>query len=106
LISPDLNNFAPRVGLAYQITNKLVLRTGYGIFYGGPGKWALLKSESGFQSAVLRHPKFQPAMLPFGKSNPSGQVDCSIQGLSRKRLSQGFPSQFPHRSQYADSCFQ
>ena len=34
LISPDLNNFAPRLGLAYQITSKLVLRTGYGIFYG------------------------------------------------------------------------
>ena len=35
LISPDLNNFAPRIGLAYKITDKLVLRTGYGIFYGG-----------------------------------------------------------------------
>src|SRR5947208_806103 len=35
LISPDTNNFAPRIGLAYQATNKLVIRTGYGIFYGG-----------------------------------------------------------------------
>ncbi|MFZ1130440.1 MAG: TonB-dependent receptor, partial [Terriglobales bacterium] len=32
LISPDLNNFAPRIGLAYQLSNKLVLRSGYGIF--------------------------------------------------------------------------
>src|SRR2546425_13001093 len=37
LISPDTNNFAPRIGLAYQATNKLVIRTGYGIFYGGGG---------------------------------------------------------------------
>lgn len=26
-------NFAPRVGLAYRLTNKMVLRAGYGIFY-------------------------------------------------------------------------
>jgi outer membrane receptor protein involved in Fe transport len=30
--SPD-KNFAPRFGLAYRITNKLVFRAGYGIFY-------------------------------------------------------------------------
>ncbi len=28
-------NFSPRVGFAYLLTNKLVLRGGYGIFYGG-----------------------------------------------------------------------
>jgi hypothetical protein len=30
----DLNNFAPRLGLAYQIAGKTVLRAGGGIFYG------------------------------------------------------------------------
>ncbi len=29
----DKNNFAPRVGLAYQIAESLVIRTGYGLFY-------------------------------------------------------------------------
>jgi hypothetical protein len=29
----DPNNFAPRVGLAYQLTEKTVLRAGYSIFY-------------------------------------------------------------------------
>ena len=29
------NNFAPRVGFAYQITPKLVARGGFGIFYNG-----------------------------------------------------------------------
>jgi hypothetical protein len=38
----DLNNFAPRIGLAYKLTEKLVVRTGAGIFYNpttgyGPG---------------------------------------------------------------------
>jgi len=30
----DLNNFAPRVGLAYQLRPTTTLRAGYGIFYG------------------------------------------------------------------------
>ena len=30
-----LTNFAPRIGLAYQLTSKLVARGGYGMFYGG-----------------------------------------------------------------------
>jgi hypothetical protein len=35
-------NFAPRVGFAYQVTPKLVVRGGYGIFYGGFENSALL----------------------------------------------------------------
>ncbi|MBL8212428.1 MAG: TonB-dependent receptor [Bryobacterales bacterium] len=33
LWTPDRNNFAPRIGLAYQLNRKTVLRAGYGIFY-------------------------------------------------------------------------
>jgi outer membrane receptor protein involved in Fe transport len=33
LINPDRNNFAPRVGLAYQLNEATVLRMGYGRFY-------------------------------------------------------------------------
>lgn len=33
LIHPDRNNFAPRVGLAYTATKKMVIRAGYGIFF-------------------------------------------------------------------------
>ncbi len=33
LVKSDKNNYAPRVGIAYQITPRLVLRTGYGRFY-------------------------------------------------------------------------
>ena len=35
IMTTPLTNFAPRVGLAYQFTPKLVARLGYGIFYGG-----------------------------------------------------------------------
>ncbi|HEX8339224.1 MAG TPA: TonB-dependent receptor, partial [Pyrinomonadaceae bacterium] len=33
LVKPDRNNFAPRVGLAYQLGEATVLRAGYGRFY-------------------------------------------------------------------------
>jgi outer membrane receptor protein involved in Fe transport len=33
LVRPDKNNFAPRLGLAYQLTPMTVLRAGYGRFY-------------------------------------------------------------------------
>jgi hypothetical protein len=33
LWSPDRNNFAPRIGLAYQLSTKTVVRAGYGVFY-------------------------------------------------------------------------
>ncbi|MCA1579028.1 MAG: carboxypeptidase-like regulatory domain-containing protein [Acidobacteria bacterium] len=32
----DLNNFAPRIGLAYSPTDRLVVRGGYGLFYDRP----------------------------------------------------------------------
>ena len=33
LVKPDRNNWAPRVGLAYSVTPKTVIRSGYGISY-------------------------------------------------------------------------
>lgn len=32
-INSDLNNFAPRIGLAYQLSPRTVVRSGYGLFY-------------------------------------------------------------------------
>ena len=34
IVQGDHNNFGPRIGLAWQLNKKLVLRGGYGIFYG------------------------------------------------------------------------
>lgn len=33
LVTPDKNNFAPRLGLAWRLGSKLVARAGYGIFF-------------------------------------------------------------------------
>jgi hypothetical protein len=35
LVKPDRNNFSPRLGLAWRVTNKTVLRAGYGVNYNG-----------------------------------------------------------------------
>jgi Carboxypeptidase regulatory-like domain/TonB-dependent Receptor Plug Domain len=35
LTSAQLTNFAPRLGVAYQLDHETVVRAGYGIFYGG-----------------------------------------------------------------------
>lgn len=35
IIAPQKANFAPRLGLAYLLTQKLVVRGSYGLFYGG-----------------------------------------------------------------------
>ena len=93
LINPDLNNFAPRVGLAFQITDKLVLRTGYGIFYGGQENGPYSNPSPGFNPPFFVTQSFnQPCFAP--SANPAG-VDCSINpttGLPLNVLSQGFPA--------------
>ena len=35
LVGSDPTNFGPRFGISYRLSNRLVLRGGYGIFYGG-----------------------------------------------------------------------
>ena len=35
LVKPDRNNFSPRIGLAWRLTNQTVLRAGYGVNYNG-----------------------------------------------------------------------
>lgn len=44
---PDLNNFGPRIGLAYKLTNSLVLRTAYGIFYNPSGVYGYAAGSYG-----------------------------------------------------------
>jgi len=36
IIAPDKNNWAPRIGLAYRVTEKTIVRSGFGIYYDNP----------------------------------------------------------------------
>ncbi len=93
LISPDLNNFAPRIGLAYQLSDRLVVRSGYGIFYGGQENGPFSNPSPGFNPPFLSSESYNaPCTAPF--ANPA-QMDCSISaannnGLALNRLQQGF----------------
>ena len=97
LIHPDLNNFAPRIGLAYQIADKLVLRTGYGIFYGGQENGPFSNPSPGFNPPFLSSESYNaPCQAPI--ANPAYPAfDCSISaannsGLALNQLQQGFPN--------------
>ena len=88
LISPDTNNFAPRIGLAYQASNKLVVRAGYGIFYGGDEAGPYSNPSMGFNPPFFISKNFnQPCGTP--SANPA-TVDCSLPGIPT--LSSGFPA--------------
>jgi Carboxypeptidase regulatory-like domain/TonB dependent receptor/TonB-dependent Receptor Plug Domain len=90
LISPTYHNFAPRLGLAYKITDKLVLRSSYGIFYGGTENGPYSNPSPGFNPPFFVTQSFnQPCSDVSANPNP-GQTDCSIPGFNS--LQQGFPS--------------
>jgi Carboxypeptidase regulatory-like domain/TonB dependent receptor/TonB-dependent Receptor Plug Domain len=90
LVSPDLHNFAPRVGLAYKINDKLVLRSSYGIFYGGQENGPYSNPSPGFNPPFFVTQAFNmPCSINSANPNP-GQVDCSIPGFNS--LQQGFPA--------------
>jgi len=90
LIPPDLNNFAPRIGLAYRATDKLVIRTGYGIFYGGSEAGPYSNPSMGFNPPFFTIQNFNN---PCGQStaNPSVQ-DCSLASAGIPTLASGFPA--------------
>jgi hypothetical protein len=73
---PDRNNFAPRVGFAWQITDKTVVRGGGGIFYGGFGYYAV------GQTTAASPPFFLSINFP----------SASTAAVSNVVLSTGFPA--------------
>jgi hypothetical protein len=88
LINPDLNNFAPRIGLAYQIASKLAVRAGYGIFYGGQENGPFSNPSPGFNPPFFSTQVFS-TNCGAASANPHG-LDCSIPNFNV--MSKGFPA--------------
>jgi Carboxypeptidase regulatory-like domain/TonB dependent receptor len=65
------NNFAPRIGVAYQITPKTVVRGGFGVFY-DLGYGSVGYAAYGFPYRSVSFVSGPPA-LPFDPSNPALQ---------------------------------
>jgi hypothetical protein len=90
LISPDKNNFAPRIGLAYQVQDKTVFRAGYGIFYGGQENGPYSNPSPGFNPPFFVTQAFN-APCSASSANPAiSPTDCSIPGI--RFLQNGFPA--------------
>ena len=73
-VQPDLNNFAPRLGFAYRLTNTTVIRGGSGVFYNAQGSEAV---------NMRMH-----RQVPFGPINaiPIDQFSANV-----RRVSDGLP---------------
>ncbi|HEV2395778.1 MAG TPA: TonB-dependent receptor [Candidatus Sulfotelmatobacter sp.] len=81
LISPDYTNWAPRIGLALKLTDRLVMRSGYGIFYGGVENGPFSFPSPGFNPPYFVTQSFNsPCGNPVPpQANPAYPADlCAI----------------------------
>ncbi|HLJ17846.1 MAG TPA: TonB-dependent receptor [Bryobacteraceae bacterium] len=72
-------NFAPRIGFAYQLASKLVVRGGYGIFYGGIfnyGDGANLGNNYPFEFGLSFNPP--SSVTPITPDNSIGTLENGL----------------------------
>ncbi|HEY6390014.1 MAG TPA: hypothetical protein VIX89_01980, partial [Bryobacteraceae bacterium] len=111
LIHPDRNNFAPRVGLAYTLTPKTVLRGAYGIFYNHTNRlgregllgfnppFIILADSNIAGSGVLRS---TDAIFRLQDGIPAGFVDITKVNLTTVARKAQDPNQrSPYVQQYS-----
>ena len=98
LVNTDTNNWGPRVGLAYQLTQRTVVRAGSGVFYGSQGSlgadgrminnWPYKRNATA-QSTTTRPAVFLKDGLPAdflgGTGSPPANVNWTV-------WEQNFPS--------------
>jgi len=87
LINSDLNNFAPRIGMAWQFMPKTVLRAGYGIFYGGQENGPYSNPSPGFNPPFFVNQSF---IAPCSDPSANSALDCRVTQIPQ--LSFGFPA--------------
>ena len=75
LVHPDRNNWAPRVGLAYTLTPKTVIRSGYGISY-------IHFNRAGGENLLAYNP---PSVITININNPNPQTSPTC-GDRRRQL--------------------
>jgi hypothetical protein len=88
LINSDLNNFAPRIGLAWQFTPKTVLRSGYGVFYGGQENGPYSNPSPGFNPPFFTNQSF--ISLCSAPTANASAGDCRLTQIPA--LAGGFPA--------------
>jgi hypothetical protein len=73
-------NFSPRLGFAYQINPKLVMRGGYGIFYGG-------FENRGYGPNIGENYPFQ---FQFSYGSPNGETPTHVPGSTISTCGQNY----------------
>ena len=88
----DKNNFMPRIGFAYNLFPKTVLRAGYGIYFGFLGVRRTLVNQSGFSQDTPIIPSLDGGLtsnatlanpFPTGIQEPAGSAAGPLTFLGR-----------------------
>lgn len=94
-LDTDKNNFGPRVGVAYQLSDKLAVRAGYGVFYVPMNTFATgvlgFSSNTPWVNSIdnltpanfLSNPYPQGFNLPKGDRDPLTNIGFAIDGNIR-----------------------
>jgi hypothetical protein len=82
LIDPDRNNFAPRLGFAYTLTSRTVVRGGYGVSYvhfsrAGGGDILPINGPQVVNAVVNQTVPTAPSFVPGESGYPAGLADPS-----------------------------
>ncbi|MBV8830423.1 MAG: TonB-dependent receptor, partial [Acidobacteriaceae bacterium] len=80
LINPNHKNFAPRIGLAYRVTDKTVFRAGYGIYY-NPNQtntFTFLSNNPPFSAVTTCN---SSPTSPLSLSAPTSSAACGVASI-------------------------
>ena len=97
LVDSDKNNFAPRLGFAYQWNRKTVIRSGVGVFYGGQGSLGansrMISNFPFYRSATIQSAASKPAFVLAGgvPDGILGSTDKPANNLNWSVWAKDFP---------------
>jgi hypothetical protein len=115
----DWNNFAPRLGIAYRLNEKTVIRTGFGLFYGEAdngsteaARWhnltpdfteVVLNTTDNVTPTTLVKDGFTPVQLPAPAPVPNTNVTTTKDSFPNQYASQWF---FDVQREFGDMLFE